>query len=91
MVLILEAALLLARYGGEDFFALRSESRSRQWLSPAEEGAGRVMEEIFGFRLRLRDGAVEFYRQEESVQDVIRPAEQPSGGGDGQEKTPTVR
>lgn len=67
--LSLEAAVLLYQYGGTDFFALRAESESSRWLSPAgEEGAsGGVMEEIFGFRLRLRDGAVEFYRQEESA------------------------
>ncbi len=67
--LTLEAAVLFHQYGGADFFALRAESESRQWLSPAgeESGNGGVMEEIFGFRLRLRDGAVEFYRQEETV------------------------
>ncbi len=66
--LALEAAVLFYRHGGTDFFALRAENESSQWLSPAgEESAGGVMEEIFGFRLRLRDGAVEFYRQEETV------------------------
>ena len=67
--LTLEAAVLFYQYGGTDFFALRAESESRQWLSPAEDedASGGVLEEIFGFRLRLRDGAVEFYRQEENV------------------------
>ncbi len=67
--LTLEAAVLFYQHGSADFFALRAESESRQWLSPAgnEDETGGVMEEIFGFRLRLRDGAVEFYRQEESA------------------------
>ncbi len=65
--LTLEAAVLFYQYGGTDFFALRAESESQQWLSPAEDkgGDGALIEEIFGFRLRMRDGAVEFYRQEE--------------------------
>ena len=66
--ILLEAALLFSRYGGEDFFALRTESESRQWVSPAEDGSGGTVEEILGFRLRLRDGAVEYYRQEEAVE-----------------------
>lgn len=70
--LTLEAAVLFYQYGGTDFFALRAESESQQWLSPAEDEDGNsgVMEEIFGFRLRLRDGAVEFYRQGETVGEM---------------------
>ncbi len=67
-VLVLEAAWLLQQRAG-DFFALRMESVSRQWLSPVGDESGESFpEEIFGFRLRLRDGAVEFYHQEETVE-----------------------
>lgn len=64
--LAVEAAVLMNRYSG-DLFALRLESEDSHRLVPAGEDDGSFGEEIFGFRLRIRDGAIEFYRQEESV------------------------
>ena len=83
--LTLEAAVLFYQHGGTDFFALRAESESSQWMSPAGDGGGYggLMEEIFGFRLRLRDGAVEFYRQEENV------GETNPGAGAGESHSPS--
>lgn len=80
--LILEAACLLQR-GAVDFFALRTESGSRQWLLPAgEAGGGSFPEEVFGFRLRLRDGAVEFYRKQESLETAFAGEDAQEAGGD---------
>lgn len=65
-VLILEAAVLISRSGLGVFSVERTYE---EWLSPVPSGlAGETdegtLEKIFGIRLRLRDGAVEFYRQE---------------------------
>ncbi len=65
-LLILEAAVLVERGGMKDLLALRVERQQREWISPAEDerDAAGLPEQIFGVRLRLRDGAVEFYRRE---------------------------
>lgn len=46
------------------------ERTRQEWLSPAKEGETEedfwgYTEKIFGIRLRIQDGTVEFYRQED--------------------------
>lgn len=70
VAILLEAAVLVWQYGGADVFALRAESASGEYLVPEEEGG--LLEQVFGVRLRIEDGAVEFYRREESAAGRLR-------------------
>ncbi len=74
ILLIMELAVLTrnAMYGenhggtgaGKDLDALRVESSEERVLVPADEEA--VLERFFGIRIRVREGALEFYQSVES-------------------------
>ncbi len=63
--LLLEAAVLAERGGLPPALSIRVED-SRVLTSP-EVGPP---ENVFGIRVRIRDGAIEFYRTEDSVREI---------------------
>ncbi len=68
--LILEAAVWIRQNGLPAFFSVRVEhTQTETVVVPAGEEAGGILEQIFGVRLRFRDGAIEFYRQEEALEE----------------------
>lgn len=68
-VLILEAALLVRDFKEAQLHTAREEFHETWFLEDGggkSGGEGSIVEEYFGIRFRVEDGALELYRREES-------------------------
>lgn len=65
IILVIEAVVLWMQAG---LPAVQVERQQQTWLEKndqARQESDSILEQIFGVRLRLEDGVVEFYRKEE--------------------------